>query len=291
MTEGILIFAFNNEEVNYAKIAYVSATYAKKNLHRPVSLITDNETKNSLLNEYPNATDLFDCIIEVETTLSQTQYKRYHDGPDYKSLMFNNYSRANAYDLTPYDKTLVIDCDLLILNDRLALVWQSNENFMMSHKHYDLFIDRSYSEFNHISDYSIEFYWATVFYFVKTQENKTFFDLCKHIIDNYVFYRFVYRIDNPMMRNDFVFSIAQHIMNGFQNRSKPTQLPANINYVLDQDDIIEIKDSKTIVFLVRKKKLLNEYILVKTNNKNVHIMNKWAFLRNADRLLEVIKNV
>lgn len=291
MSEGILIFAINNEEVDYGKVAYISATYAKKNLKKPISLVTNQITKDLLLSEHPNAYDFFDQIIISESESLQQQFKRYHDGATlYKSLTFNNYSRASAYELSPYDKTLVIDCDLLIINDRLNLIWESQEEFMISRNHFDLSIDRSYIEFDRVSDYGIDFYWATAFYFTKCSRNKIFFDLCKYIVDNYNFYRFVYRIDSPMMRNDFVFSIALHIMNGFDNRSIVPPLPDNFNYVLDRDDIYEIKDNKTIVFLVGKKKVLNEYTLVKATGKNLHIMNKWALLRNADRLLEVIND-
>ena len=41
MSEGILIFAHNNSEVDYVEMAFISAKYASRNLNRPVSLVTD----------------------------------------------------------------------------------------------------------------------------------------------------------------------------------------------------------------------------------------------------------
>lgn len=290
--DGILIFANNNNHIDYGSIAYISAKFAKKNLEKPVSLVTDEGTRDALLKKFNDVDRVFDQIIIIDRRLAPIQSKRYYDGNlYYKNLKFNNYSRATAYELTPYDRTLVIDCDLLIVNDKLKLVWESQEDFMMSSKHYDLAIDREYFEFTRISDFSIDFYWATAFYFVKNENNKIFFDLCKHIIDNYDYYRFVYRIDNSMMRNDYVFSIAQHIMNGFGNISKPAPLPDNINYILDRDELFDIVDDKTFIFLVSKKNYNGEYTLVKTQSKNVHVMNKWAISRHENKLLEVIGNV
>jgi hypothetical protein len=53
-------------------------------------------------------------------------------------------------------------------------------------------------------------------------------------------------------------------------------------------DILVSTDANKMKFLVEKKNYLGEYILVKTHNQNVHIMNKYAFGRNAKKLLEVI---
>jgi len=290
MSEGILIFAHNNSEIDYAELAYISARYVKKNLNKPVSLITDSGSREWMYKKYPDSVEVFDQIILTDNvSLSLYQKKRYYDGAlSHKLLTFNNLLRSKSYELTPYDKTLVIDCDLLIVNDRLKYIWESNEDFMISKQHHSISSEFDDSEFRRISDYSVDFVWATAFYFVKNEKNNTFFELCKHIVENYDFYRFVYRIDNPLMRNDYVFSIALHILNGFSNEIQPVKLPADIIYSLDREDLYKVHDSKTFVFLTNKKNYLGEYILAKTHNQNVHIMNKYAFGRNADRLLEVI---
>ena len=62
MSRGIIIFAQNNEYVNYAEIACASAGYARKNLSLfdEICLITNTETLESnetLINEY------FDRVI------------------------------------------------------------------------------------------------------------------------------------------------------------------------------------------------------------------------------------
>jgi hypothetical protein len=44
MTCGVLIFAHNNRDVDYALMAMVAGGLAKKNLNVPVSLVTDLST-------------------------------------------------------------------------------------------------------------------------------------------------------------------------------------------------------------------------------------------------------
>jgi hypothetical protein len=138
------------------------------------------------------------------------------------------------------------------------------------------------------NDYGIDFYWATIFYFKKTAWTKSFFDLYQHIVENYDFYVFTYRIPWHLVRNDYVVSIAIHIMNGFSNRSKPSKLPCNIYYILDRDELYQINSKNELVFFVQKNNHLGEYTLTKTSTQTVHIMNKYSFNRNIPRMLEIL---
>lgn len=287
MTEGILIFANDNMVIDYGYMAVVTAKFAKKNLNRPVTLVTDRPTYLRLRERFTDLSEIFENILYGDETFKKIQEKRYYDGStNYKNLIFNNFSRAQAYDLTPYDKTLVIDSDLLIVNDKLNYVWSSSDDLMISQKHHDLSTDRDNYEFTRISDQGIGFFWATAFYFVKNKKNKVFFDLCRVIVENYDYHRFVYNIASHTMRNDFVFSIALHIMHGFDNRHVIPPLPADIYYTLDRDELVEVKNKDTFVFLLAKTTDLTQSYVSKITGENVHVMNKWSFLRNADKLLE-----
>lgn len=291
MSNGILFFAHNNNQIDYGKMAYISAKFAKKNLNVPVSLVTDSGTKKWMERYFVDIDIFFDKIFltDDEPTLGTAQIKRYYDGSlDFKKTMFKNNYRARAYDFSPYDKTLVVDVDLLIVNDRLKSIWDTDTDFMINQYSHDLAVDRNLFEFKRVSDHGIDFFWATAFYFRKSSWTKAFFDLCQHIIENYEYYRFIYRIDNPLLRNDYVFSIAIHIMGGFSNKIKPHSLPCEIYYTLDRDELVEVKSDKSFLFLIQKKNSLGEYTLAKTCNHNIHIMNKFSFERNSEKLLEVI---
>jgi hypothetical protein len=290
MTTGVLMFAHNNQEIDYGMMAYVSARYAEKYLKVPVSLVTDSGTINWLDKSDPNLKNIFDKIILTDDlSPTHTQLRRFHDGSiDYKKASFNNGFRVKAYDFSPYDKTLVIDTDVLIRNDRLKNIWNSSTDFMIDSKHIDIMYDRNRAEFNRVSEYTIDFYWATIFYFEKTEWTKTFFGLCQHVCENYEYYRFIYQIAYPLLRNDFVFSIAIHIMNGFNNKTCPQSLPAKLYYTIDSDVLQQVDLNGNLIFLLEKENVLGEYTLSKTGNQNVHIMNKFSFNRNIPNLLEAL---
>lgn len=290
MNNGILIFAHNNKEIDYGQMAYISASYAKKNLNVPISLVTDSGTLAYTEKTNKSFLEIFDKIILTDDIkIEITTKRRYYDGSlNYKKADFKNVHRAWAYDLSPYDKTIVIDVDLLIVNDRLKYAWNTDTDFMINKYSYDLARDREHFEFQRVSDHGIDFFWATAFYFEKTKWTKTFFDLCKHIIENYEYYRFVYRINAPLIRNDYVFSIAIHIMGGFTNKINPPSLPCEVYYTLDRDELIRVNNDKSFLFLIQKKYCVGEYTLASTNNQNIHIMNKYSINRQSKELLEAL---
>ena len=56
----------------------------------------------------------------------------------------------------------------------------------------------------------------------------------------------------------------------------------------DTNDIYEIADINDITLYVEKPSK-GEYTLARFKNQDVHIMNKWAINRHADRLIELYK--
>lgn len=288
-TRGILLFAHNNREIDYIKFALISGKYAQKHLEVPVSLVTDRGSLEWIERDIPNSIDFFDKIILTDNIESYTDQKRiFHDGSlNNKIDRFKNGYRSLCFQFSPYDKTLVIDIDLLIMNDKLKDIWETDTDFMINKVHYDLSRDRDNFEFLRISDTSVDFYWATAFYFEKTERTKIFFNLCQHILENYDYYRFIYQIDSMLVRNDYIFSIAIHILNGFRSII-PMNLPCDIYYTLDTDELIDVNANGNLIFLIAKKNYLGEYTLSKITDQNIHIMNKYSLNRLSDKLLKVI---
>ena len=64
MTQGVLIYAHNSREVDYARLAIIAGGLAKKNLNRPVSLVTDQSTVDWMTESgsYKLASSIFDKI-------------------------------------------------------------------------------------------------------------------------------------------------------------------------------------------------------------------------------------
>lgn len=278
MTHGAVIFAQNNTQVDYIKIAIFSAKQVIKHLNIPVTLVTDNP--EWLENNYAEDMEIFDKIILTADTASQE--KKFFDGSlSSKKFEWKNFTRSQVYNLTPYDKTLVIDSDYIINSSVLKSAFDNEYDFQIYRNSFDLAGWRNVESFDRLNQYSIPFYWATVFVFEKTNATAAFFKLVTHIKDNWEFYRILYAIDSNAFRNDFAFSIAIHTMNGNVSGDFATPLPGTMSYILDRDFLVAMNDTK-MQFLVEKEGYFGEYTVVKTNSLDVHVMNKYSLTRFID---------
>lgn len=278
MSRGALLIARNNSQVDYVKQAIFCAEKIQQHLNIPVTLLTDNVSY--MEKNYSDKIQVFDNIIALPNEKAKS-YKKYRDGvfQEYK-LEWKNTSRNVAYDLTPYNETLLMDTDYILANNVLINCFEQNSDLMMYNMATDLAGWRDFSEFSHISPNGIDFYWATIVFFRKTKVNKIFFDLVGHIKDNWYHYKVVYKIMNPTFRNDFAFSIAAHIMNGYMRNNFVTPLPGKKYVSLDNDICIGIDNNK-FNFLVQKEASA-DYFPVSTKEQNVHIMNKFSLNRIID---------
>jgi hypothetical protein len=277
MTTGSIIFAQNNSTVDYVKLAIFSAIKIKQHLSIPVSLVTD--IKSWVEDTYPDHP--FDKIIEIpnDTTI---QKKHFHDGTlSSHKLEWKNQLRSSVYDLTPYDRTLVVDSDYLLNSDILKSALANEYDFQIYRNSFDLAGWRNNDEFKRINQYSIPFYWATVFIFNKNTITENFFNLVAYIKSNWLYFRNLYSIESSIFRNDFAFSIAIHIMNEKTAGNFAVELPGIMTYITDRDFLVTIKD-KSIQFLLEKKDHPGEYIASKTQGLDIHVMNKLSLGRFID---------
>lgn len=284
-SKGALLFARNNGEIDYVKQAVYLAKRIKDHLAIPVSIATDS--LDYLKNCFDS--DIFDEIIPISFD-NPTNKRRYHDGTlSHKIINFKNNLRSKAYEISPYDKTLLLDTDYIICNDKLKFCFESNSDLMMFKKSEDIAKVRDEREFQRVSDTGVDFYWATVVYFTKSETNKMFFDLIDFISENWEYYRRLYQIDSSLFRNDYAFSVAVHIMNGFVAGDFVTELPIKHFYTIDKDILWDIRDNK-MTFLVEKKDYLGEYTAISTDNQNIHVMNKFSLERIIDKEIARDKN-
>ena len=70
-------------------------------------------------------------------------------------------------------------------------------------------------------------------------------------------------------------------MNGKTNGEFAKPLPGKMTYIQDKDLLVDIKEDSMLT-LVEKEKYLGEYIAVKTQGIDVHVMNKHSLLRFID---------
>ena len=228
----------------------------------------------------PINTEVWENTNERQIVFSSSaQYRRYFDGAmTFKRLKFKNDIRIKSFELSPFDETIVIDCDYIINNDILKYCWDHPNDFLIYKKSVDLSGFRYDPRLVTLSDKSVDFYWATVFYFKKNENTKIFFDLLGHIQDNWNYYRYVYQIEHSLYRNDYAFSIAIHMMNGYQTGFWAQELPGTLHYTTDRDILIKHQDTE-MTLLIEKEKYKGEYTLMKIHGLNLHVMNKFSIAR------------
>ena len=286
MTRGILIFAHNSIDVDYGLMSIIAGGLAKKHLNLPVSLVTDTSTLRWLDESgfIHKAKEVFDKVIEVERPYT-TNKRKLHDGPEAKQIPFINTNRCSAYDLSPYDQTLLIDSDFLIFSDNLNQYWDIDASVMLGHSMNDIEGTRYGMLDKRISETGIHLFWATTVMFRKDEASKFFFSLVDFVKENYKFYADLFGFNPLHFRNDIAFSIAKHILNGFETDPVYTLPP--IFTVQDKDLLIDVEKNK-LVYLINNITDRDEFWAATTQGIDVHIMNKQSIIRNKNSLLELI---
>jgi hypothetical protein len=286
MTNGVLLFAHNSPEVDYGLTAIIAGGLAKKNLEVPVSLVTDTGTLSWLKESemLEKAKTVFDKILTVERPHT-TNTRTLHDGFFGKEVPFVNSNRYSAWDITPYDRTLIIDSDYLIFSNSLNEYWDVDASVMVASAMNDIVGTRGKILDSKVSETGVQLFWATTVMFTKNEESKFFFQLVNFIKDNYSYYADLFRFDPRQYRNDIAFSIAKHIMNGFETEFVYTLPPV---FTVFDRDILETVEGDRLTFLVDQTGTSGDFYAASISGVDVHIINKQSIIRHQAALLELI---
>lgn len=196
-SRGVLVFAINSKTVDYVAIADNTSRLISHNLQLPVTLVTDDAGNP----KFP-----YDSIIRISS--SGGTYR--HDSKK-NIIEWKNFDRYLAEELSPYNETILLDTDYLVLDDSLLKLFDTEFDYKLMH--YNNTADGvSYSE---MGVTSLPFVWATVVLFRKTQRAKLFFNLVGRIQRNYDYYRSLYNVREGNYRNDYAFAIANCILSGY----------------------------------------------------------------------------
>lgn len=201
MTTGALIFAFDTEYASYLDMAAWCADRVKFWLDIPVAVVTNNPAAE-------NET-VFDRVIYADPLGENSRWF----GDIQQHVPWHNSNRVDAYNLTPWDQTLVLDADFVVASSQLNHVLYSPQDFMCFRSAYNL--ARPEEEFlNTFGTYKFPMYWATVMMFRKSNTAQYIFDAMQMIRENWTHYRDLYHISPPTYRNDHALSIALGIVSG-----------------------------------------------------------------------------
>lgn len=245
-SRGVLLFAFNSKTVRYSDIADQTSRLVSKHLKLPVSIVTDQiDVKFD-----------YDHIITAQGKSGNVRYSK-----DQQLYEWKNFDRYRAYELSPYDETLLIDTDYIVLDNSLNKLFDQLFDYRLMHRM------QTPQAFNvdEMGPVSLPMVWATVVLFRKTQKSKLFFDLVGRIQRNYGYYRSLFAIRETNFRNDFAFSMANIILNGHcltPEQSIPWSLltiEENIESMQFNKSFINVKHEKTAHVI---------------SKQNLHIMDK-----------------
>lgn len=189
---GALLFAFNTDEVNYFEMAVATAKRIQHFLKLPVSVVTDEG----------NDDPIFDNIIYATSDRSNTKEQK----------LWLNKGRWQAYELSPYDETLLLDTDYMVNSDKLLAIFDFYDDLCYHNR--TTFLAKAIEGQEQLGKYGYDAAWATVIVFRKTERVKHMFDCIKMVQDNYQHYNQLFGFYSNSYRNDYGLAIASRIING-----------------------------------------------------------------------------
>ena len=229
MTTGALIFAFNNEQTDYLAMAEWSAVRIRRHLDIPVAVVTDCTDHKR--------TSVFDQVIVQNASTGGTRWFE-----DYAATVtWHNAGRVDAYSLTPWDQTLVLDADYVVAGPELRCVLQSDTDFMCHRTAVNMATGLPMAGLNVFCQHSMPMWWATVMMFRRSNIAQYIIDCMQMIRNNWQHYRDLYGIDNSTYRNDFALSIALGIVSG--HTGQVTEIPWPLLSVLPDTELVKLDDS------------------------------------------------
>lgn len=291
---GVCMFAYNNEKMDYVRFAHAAAAYVKRNMkNNTTCLITDNGTygylKDAIPPEFHNS--CFDHVViqDVQHTLNP---RRHFDSPWTEfSTQFSNSNKHDVINLTPFEKTLLIDTDYFIMNNFYDYIFDTDEPIAM-HK-YARYLEHQppYLNEQQLNEAGIHHWWSTVVFFDQSEESRVFFDTWEHVKDNWDYYHLLYQFRPGLFRTDFCVSIANHVMNGFNENNFMNDFGGVPLVNMDQkDDIIEVKDVNDYIILSHNRKENWKNILTRQTDTNLHLMNKLSIARHIPDIISKLTN-
>jgi hypothetical protein len=248
-SKGVVVFAFNTS-VDYVAIADQTSQLIAHNLQLPITLITDH-------NAEPQFT--YDQVIRVD---QQGATYRTEDA----NIQWRNFGRYLAYELSPYDETILLDTDYLVLDGSLLNLFETDFDYKLMHHN----CDEQGASYEQMGNTSLPFIWATVILFRKTERARMLFDLVGKIQRNYNYYRLLYNIREGNYRNDYAFAIANIILNGY-SINEEQGIPWRMFTLTSKIDRLVVDSANVRAYFKDRKPLF-------LPNQNIHVMDK-AYLQ------------
>lgn len=255
MITGALIFAYNNEAFDYVRMAELAASRVRRHLGIPVAVVTDSPTNGN-----------FDQVVIHSAPARDSRWF-----PDAKMrAIWHNHTRPDAWDLTPWDRTLLIDADMVVASDRLKVLLDHASQSVLCHRSaYDVTGINDFSGLGQLGRYAWPLAWATVMIFDRSAHAQAIFACMKMVRSNWTHYRQIYHESSPTYRNDHALTIAQNMANG-HTPTWPT-IPWSLATVMPEHQITQTDVDRYRIDFVRAD---NRLAWVEVQGIDLHVMGK-----------------
>tara|TARA_R110001592_G_scaffold146115_1_gene370099 strand:+ start:442 stop:1227 length:786 start_codon:yes stop_codon:yes gene_type:complete len=246
--KGIMLFSFDTPDLEYSKITKKCIELLR--IHCPdipVVVVAD---------EFIEGADW--------TILSEDPEPNIHNlnGPK----QWKNLARVDAYELSPFDCTIVIDSDYLVYDNNLMKLFESDQS-VLAHRSW---CNLNYAEVSNMpmGNSMLDMMWATVLMFRKNTEVKQMFEHWRNVLKNYQYFAELFGVNKRMVRNDYAFTIAMAKM----------QDHGSMDHTVIPWDIVTANQNLEV------KQITNENIVLEDQHgeiivdQSVHILNKESLL-------------
>lgn len=201
--KGLIFFAWNNDQVDYQLLVTANAVRIKQFSDISISVITDRAWSCNYI-------DNFIIADPGQPTVRRDQIQ--------VTDQWMNRNRHQAYELSPYEQTLILDADYFLASDQLLKIFDTDYDFAIAHKFWDL-ITGVQQERKLISEFGLANVYATATYFKKSLISDLIFQRVQTVKNNWDYYQTLYQFISKF-RNDYAFAIALHeINNGLVDRT------------------------------------------------------------------------
>jgi hypothetical protein len=257
-SKGVVVFAHNTGTTDYVAIADGTSRLIAHVLGLPVTLITDVDSRPDFA---------YDHVVRINS-----DHGNFRTDINGQLTEWRNFGRYLAYELSPYDDTILLDTDYLVLDDSLLKLFDTTFDYQLMHYN----STDSGPSYSVMGETSLPFVWATVVLFRKTQRARLFFNLVGRIQRNYHYYCALYNVRERNYRNDYAFAIANCILNGY-NLNELQSIPWPMltiekkieNLTVTGQQIRIYHDSSAIVVPRQNIHIMDKEYLQSTNFKQV----------------------
>lgn len=243
-SKGILLLYSESAQLDYLKLAELCARLAHKHTDLPVT------------------------IKQLNAPLKNARTFRWEDEST-QTIEWNNLNRCDAYDLSPYDQTLLLDVDYMLQTDQLLGYFSTQHDFLCHNTSWDITGNQQFRHDRYISSNGFEMRWATVLYFTKSSKNQLLFETWRHVQNNYEYFSKLFGFSQAPFRNDFAMSIAHQLVNGYTNTNTfEFEMPA----LSTTDSVIDYGSAWLVKYRYKDSHNVLRY------KGDLHIMNKRCLL-------------